>query len=389
MDHVQFKAHTKIPQSGKKMKSKQLTYKESGVDVAAGDQASTILFNAAKDTWQNREDRIGRIETIGDGFRRVRYSEIPGSEPKLCWGMNFDGIGTKVEIAEIMDSYGGLGRDLLAMVCDDAAVMGAEPVHVGTILDMGRVNVKTVEALAAGLVEAASDADVAVINGELAELPGRITGPCSSPINWGATCSWVARKDKLKTLGSGIQSGYRVLTVRESSFRSNGYSLVRAIFRSSFGDNWDQTISGRERDLVTYALRPSKIFTPFILELTGGVSGEVVGGLGALIHVTGGGLLGRCKYFCKTTGMGLELDSLPPVPDQMRQIQFLGDISDEEAFRTWNMGVGLIVIVSQESAEHVLSVAPNHGLEVADAGEVIDKRNICISGESNFDIAVD
>ena len=125
----------------------------------------------------DRAGLIGEVETLQEHFGSSRFFQISAvHHDKLCVGLNFDGIGTKVELAERTGSYKGLPRDLFAMVCDDAACQGAEPIVVGSILDMARIDLSVVRELADGMVDAAGIARVAVINGELAELPGRISG---------------------------------------------------------------------------------------------------------------------------------------------------------------------------------------------------------------------
>ncbi len=208
----------------------QLDYESTGVNVERGDEASNILFEAAKLTWSNRSGRIGDIETVQDHFRTNRFFQVPlPQQDGLCFGMNFDGIGTKVELAERMQVYRGLARDLFAMVCDDAACGGAEPILFGSILDMARVDLAVVKEVADGMVDAARIARVAVINGELAELPGRISGLGTSPLNWGAACLWVAKLQRFRNREKP-STGDVLIGVEERGFRSNGFSLLRAIF---------------------------------------------------------------------------------------------------------------------------------------------------------------
>jgi phosphoribosylformylglycinamidine cyclo-ligase len=282
-------------------------YRASGVDVRLGDEASRMLFEAARSTWVNRQGRFGEIKTLQAHFRTARYFDVQPVSATTCLGSNFDGIGTKIELAERLETYDGLAHDLLAMVCDDAAVQGAEPVHVGSVLDTAKVDLKIVEQVAVGLVGAAADAQVAIINGELAELPGRISGYGSSPLNWNAACFWAADREKLKSWS-----------------RATGGDVVVGV---------------AER----FAAQPSIIYSRFLLSLTGGLTGAWTAGLRGIIHVTGGGLLGRALYYCHTNGVRLRIgDDLRP-PQPMRDICELGGVNLDEAYRTWNMGIGLLI----------------------------------------------
>lgn len=352
------------------------TYLGSGVDVAAGDSASRILFEAARSTWGNRLGKVGEIRFASDNFRGCRYflpdANISGS---ICLGLNFDGIGTKVEIAERLHSYGSLAYDLLAMTCDDASVQGAEPVQFGSIIDAAKVDIEVIRDLAGGLVRAAKDAGVAVINGELAELPGRVRGFSSTAFNWGGTCLWAAKKETLEAWGQPLP-GDVVIGVTENGFRSNGYSLIRAVFRGAYGEHWGLGASPEGGDLIRFASRPSIIYTPFILSLTGGLNGNFLTGMKAIIHVTGGGLLGRCRHFSTTYGIGVHLFGLPQPPEEMCQIRELGNIEIEEAYSAWNMGLGLLIASCEESAPKILESAASFGFKADVVGEITPETEV-------------
>lgn len=345
-----------------------MDYKTAGVDVAAGDEASSIMFAAALQTWPNRQGKLGEIRTTEQHFRTARYFHGAAEADDVVFGMNTDGIGTKIELAERLQTYTTLGSDLLAMICDDAAINGGEPLHVTTILDMSHVDLAVVNELAQGLVEAARIAGVAVLNGETAELSERVGGFGPSPFNWGGTCFWGARLSTLR-LFAKAQPGDSVIAVQERGFRSNGFTLLRAIFRQAFGINWHA--AGPSTDLVRFALQPSVIYTPLLLSLTGGLSGEAVEGLRTCINITGGGLAGRLRFFRDVHGFGLDVSftKMSP-PDQMREVCALSAMALEEAYNTWNMGTGLVVIASPISADQIVRRANDYGLKAAVVGVV-------------------
>lgn len=360
------------------------TYSASGVDVASGNQASEILYNAAQLTWKNRKGKIGEIKILEQHFRTSRYF-IPPRHDGLCFGINFDGIGTKVEVAERLNSYSGLAQDLMAMTCDDAAVQGAEPILFGSIIDTANVNLEIIGELANGLVEAASKARVAVINGELAELPGRIGGFGTAPFNWGGACLWAATENSLQTWSRPLP-GDAVIGIAENGFRSNGYSLVRAIFRSAFGEMWGVGSNPAGGDLIQFAIRPSTIYTPFLLSLTGGVSGDFIRGLRSAFHVTGGGLMGRCQFFCKQNKIGISMNSLSQPPEEMCQICELGNVDLAESYNTWNMGVGLIVIASRDAATSIIDSARLFDLRASVIGTIISEPYIDLNTYVGIDL---
>jgi phosphoribosylformylglycinamidine cyclo-ligase len=310
------------------MSEQRLDYKSAGVNIATGDEASHIMFAAARQTWSNRQEKLGEVHAAEQHFRTARYFHGASEVNDIVFGMNADGIGTKIELAERLQTYTTLGSDLLAMICDDAAINGGEPLHVTTVLDMARIDLTIVRELAQGLVEAANKAGVAVLNGETAELQGRVGGFGSAPLNWAGTCLWAARLSTLRRLAKA-QPGDSVIAVEERGFRSNGFSLIRAIFRRAFGETW--TATSASADLVRFALQPSVIYTPLLLSLTGGVSGHAIEGLRACVNVTGGGLAGRLKFFRKIHhfGMDLSFTAFGP-PDEMREVCALGAVALEE-----------------------------------------------------------
>ena len=149
------------------------TYLGAGVDIEKGDQASKIFYNASKKTWNNRKGKWGQITMPFAGFSGLRAVDISSLPPQTFIGMNFDTVGTKVEIAELLNKHDTIAFDLFAMVCDDAIVRGGEPALVGSNLEINKIDLGTIEQLAKGYVAAANEAGVAVINGEITELGSR------------------------------------------------------------------------------------------------------------------------------------------------------------------------------------------------------------------------
>ncbi|MEE9525799.1 MAG: AIR synthase related protein, partial [Candidatus Woesearchaeota archaeon] len=208
-----------------------IDYKEAGVNIELGDDASKILYNAAKLTFENRKDDIGEVVVPFDDFSGVRAIDVSKLPKGSLMCLGFDGVGTKVEIAQRMDNHKTIAFDLFAMVCDDAIVRGAEPVLIGSVLDINSLNdnIEKLKQLAEGYVAAAKSANVAVINGELAELGNAVGGFGEFNYNWCSGLVWFAAKDKLFT-GKEIQAGDSIVVLKEKGFRSNGLSLVRKIF---------------------------------------------------------------------------------------------------------------------------------------------------------------
>ena len=354
------------------------TYSSAGVDIESGDRASRILYDAAKATWANREGRFGSVVSPFDdfsGFRAVDVSGLP-SGSMMCLG--FDGVGTKVELGERTGRYDTLAFDLFAMVCDDAIVRGGEPVVVGSILDVNTLSgdqVDCVQQMADGYVRAAKAAGVAVINGELAELGARVSGYGDFNFNWGAGLVWFARKDRLFS-GFEIKAGDHLVGIEEKGFRSNGLSLVRKVFSDAHGNDWHSKRLGNST-LGELALEPSIIYSKAACELYGGFDQEPRCDVHGICHVTGGGLPGKLGRVLKPSGLGAVVDDPMQPPEIMLHCQELGGVDDREAYRTWNMGQGLVIITPDPDS--VRSILDEFGMTSQTIGRVVDDRGITIT----------
>ena len=202
-------------------------YAGAGLDVDVESKAARMMFEAAKKTFQNRNGKIGEIIIPFDDFSGVRAIDVSKLPEGSMMGMGFDGVGTKVEIAQRMNKHDTVAFDLLAMVCDDAILRGAEPVLVGSILDVNTLGTDStrlsiIKQLAKGYVEAAEAADVAIVNGELAQLNQGVGGYGNGlAYNWGSALIWFADKTKMFT-GREIEIGDAIVVLEEKGFRSNG-----------------------------------------------------------------------------------------------------------------------------------------------------------------------
>ena len=346
------------------------TYADSGVDIELGDDASKVMFEAAKATWANRGGRIGEVVSPKDDFSGVRVINVGGLPDGAVMNMGFDGVGTKVELAERMGKHDTMAYDLFAMVCDDAVVYGGEPVLVGSILDVNSLSLEAVKGLAKGYVEAAKDARVAVINGEVAELGSRVSGFGDFNYNWGSTVIWFAKKDRLFT-GDEIKLGDKIVSFKEKGFRSNGFSLLRKIMEDKYGENWHEAeLDGQK--IGDLALEPSKIYCAAVCDMFGGYDGEVKCEVHGVSHITGGGIPGKLGRVLARAGLGAKLTDLYEPCALMKHAIEVGEVERDEAYRTWNMGNGMVVIVAPGAEEEVVRIAADHGIEAKVCGEVTE-----------------
>ena len=367
------------------MTSEGFTYADSGVNIELGDDVSKVLYNAAKETWNNRDGKLGELIVPFDDFSGVRAIDVSNLPSGTLMNIGFDGVGTKMELAERMGDHSTIAFDLFAMVCDDAVVRGAEPVLIGSILDVnslgkdGETYIEQIKQLAKGYIAAAKAANVAIVNGEVAELGTRVGGFGPFNYNWGAAVVWFADKDKLFT-GNEIKPGDSIVAFQENGFRSNGLSLVRKVFQESYGDEWHNKKLG-ESLIGRLVLTPSKIYSKAVIDAYGGIGEGIKTRIHGVAHITGGGIPGKLGRILKPSNLGAELDNLFEPSEIMLHCQELGKIRDEEAYTTWNMGNGMLIVTPEP--EKVIQIALKNGINARIAGKVTGNKGIFITNKGN------
>ena len=363
-----------------------ISYKDSGVDIHLGDKASKILYEASRETWGNRAGRLGEVVTPFDDFTGLRMMEVGKLPEGTVLGIGFDGVGTKIEISERISRHDTIAHDLFAMVCDDAVVRGGEPVVVGTVLDVNSLGngdegfIDFIKQLAEGYVNAAQEARVAVVNGEVAELGVRVNGYGSFNYNWSAGVIWFARKDRMFT-GYEIEPDDFLVGLKEEGFRSNGLSLVRRVLAQHHGEHWQFEDKGGAA-LGELVLRPSSIYTKAVVEMTGGAEGAPRAEVHGVAHITGGGIPGKLGRILKPRQMGAVIDS-PFVPGEIvLYCQGAGGVLDEDAYQTWNMGQGMVIVTPEP--EPVIKIAQENKIEAKIIGKVKSAPGIEVLSQGIF-----
>jgi phosphoribosylformylglycinamidine cyclo-ligase len=368
--------------------SKQEPTREVNIDF--GDDVSMLFYEASKMTHDNRPGLMSTAVDSFSGFRAIDGDYL-GDMTGHWLQIGLDGVGTKVEIAERVGNHRTIAHDLFAMICDDAAVRGGEPLAVGSILDVRQLNDnetthQAIAQLARGYMEAAKLAGVVVVNGELAELGGRIDGYVDMRdksggfnYNWGGVVLWDALKSRALD-GSTIQPGDALVGFAEKGFRSNGITDVRNAFEHRYGRYWHRQHLPRlgTQSLGELALRPSTIYCQVITELTGGRDrdkdprAEIHG----VAHITGGGQPSKLGRMLEPSGYGAAIDSPLDPPKIMLEVQRIRGFSDETAYGKWHMGPGMIVATPE--ASKVISVAKEHGIEAKEIGMITEKPGLMI-----------
>ena len=367
---------------------KQTTYADSGVNIDLGDDVSKILYNAAKQTWDNRKGKLGEVIVPFDDFTGVRAIDVSNLPAGTLMNIGFDGVGTKMELAERVKNHRTIAYDLFAMVCDDAVVRGAEPVLIGSILDVNSLGtsdepfIEEVRQLAEGYIAAAKAANVAIVNGEVAELGSRVGGFGNFNYNWGAGVVWFAKRDRMFT-GREIKEGDYLVGLREEGFRSNGLSLVRKIMKKNHGDNWHRVLWKRGNvSLADLALTPSRIYTAAVVDMFGGYDRQPKTKVHGVAHITGGGVPGKLGRVLKPSGLGAVIDTPFDPSEFVEYTQALGGVPDIEAYKTWNMGQGMIIVTPKP--DEVIKVVADYGIQGQNIGIVTKEQGIRIKNRGAF-----
>jgi phosphoribosylformylglycinamidine cyclo-ligase len=353
------------------------------VNIELGDDVSKMLYEASKLTHNNRPGLLVEFHESFSGLRAIPASMLKDIG-NMYMNLAFDGVGTKVEVAERLDDHSVVAHDLFAMVCDDAVVRGAEPVAIGSILDVRQLNddehTRTaVQQLAQGYVDAAKAANVVVVNGEVAELGDRVGGYGDFNYNWGATVLWFAHRERILT-GHQIKPGDSLVGLTEHGFRSNGITDVRKAMLEHYGPGWQHEVIpelGRV-SLGKLVQRPSIIYSRFISGLTGGydIENEAQAKITGVAHITGGGQPSKIGRMLEPSGLGVTISDPTAPPDIMLEVQRLRGFSDQKAYGKWHMGPGMVIATPEP--EKVLVSANENGIAAKLIGVVDDEPGIRI-----------
>uniref|UniRef100_A0A8C4ESU4 Trifunctional purine biosynthetic protein adenosine-3 n=1 Tax=Dicentrarchus labrax TaxID=13489 RepID=A0A8C4ESU4_DICLA len=322
-----------------------LTYKDSGVDIAAGNKLVDMIKPLAKAT-----SRAGCNAELG-GFAGLFDLKAAGFvDPILVSGT--DGVGTKLKIAQACGQHGDLGQDLVAMCVNDVLAQGAEPLFFLDYFSCGTLDVEVAASVVGGIAKACEMAGCALLGGETAEMPGvyapgeyDLAGFCVGAVERGAL---------LPRLGD-IAEGDLLIGVASSGIHSNGFSLVRKVLERANLSYSSPAPFGRSGQTVgEVLLTPTKIYSRLLLPILRS------GAVKAYAHITGGGLLENIPRVLPQE-LAVDLDasrwSIPPVFSWLHKE---GGLSEEEMTRTFNCGLGAVLVVSPLDAQRVLRQLQAH-----------------------------
>ena len=331
-----------------------LSYAAAGVDIEAGDRAVDLMRSSVAST--ARPEVMGGIGGFAGLFDAARLAAY--RHPVLA--TSTDGVGTKVVIASRLGIYDTIGIDLVAMVADDLAACGAEPLFMTDYVVCGAIRPQRVAAIVSGVARGCAQAGCALLGGETAEHPGHF-GPDDFDLAGAATGAVEA--DAI--LGaSRVHPGDAVIAMASSGLHSNGYSLVREILRRAQLD-LEQEPAELDRPLGEELLVPSRIYARDCLALAERCD------VHAYAHITGGGLAGNlARVLPPGADAVLDRGTWQP-PTIFGVLARAGAVPPAEMERVFNMGVGMTAVISRSSTDEALAMLAWRGVTAWVLGEIV------------------
>ncbi|MFV0147841.1 phosphoribosylformylglycinamidine cyclo-ligase [Empedobacter falsenii] len=307
------------------------TYKQAGVDKEEGYQTVSKIKDAVAAT--HNENVLNGIGSFGAFYQLGGYKN-----PVLVSGT--DGVGTKLRVALDSKVYDTVGIDCFAMCANDILCHGAKPLFFLDYLACGKLDSDIAAEIVGGIAQACKETGTALIGGETAEMPGMYQ---VGDYDVAGFCVGVVERDEIID-GSKIKAGQVIVALPSSGFHSNGFSLVRRIF-----PDFNEEFEGKP--LFETLLVPTKLYQNDIFKIKdAGI--EMTG----IAHITGGGLIENVPRIINDGLTAVIEKAKINVPTVMQELAKRGNIAEDEMFGTFNMGVGMVVIVDQSDAEKVVNI---------------------------------
>jgi len=331
-------------------------YKEAGVDVEKGYEAVERMKKHIDKT--TRPEVLGGVGAFAGLFE---LTSLKFKEPVLVSGT--DGVGTKLKLAFQLNKHNTIGIDLVAMCVNDIVAQGAQPLFFLDYIGCSENDPDVMEDIVAGISEGCVEAGAALIGGETAEMPGMYA---RDEYDLAGFSVGIAEKSKLIT-GEAIEDGDVVIGLESSGIHSNGYSLVRQLI-----EDLDLTKKYGEMDatLGEVLLTPTRIYAKSIAKVMAAYH------IKGIIHVTGGGFYENFPRMLPD-GLGVELDQRQwSIPSIFSFLQEKGDISWEDMYGIFNMGIGMAVVVREEDAEQVVEIFNQQEEQASIIGKVTNREGV-------------
>lgn len=321
------------------------TYKKAGVDKEEGYATVSKIKESVQST--HNENVLNGLGSFGAFYALKDYKN-----PVLVSGT--DGVGTKLRIALDVKKYDTVGVDCFAMCANDILCHGAKPLFFLDYLACGKLDSDVAAEIISGVTNACKQTGTALIGGETAEMPGMYQ---IGDYDIAGFCVGAVERDEIID-GSAIQEGNRIIALPASGFHSNGFSLIRSVF-TDFNENFNG------KPLYEELLKPTKLYQNIVFSILEKYK------LNGIAHITGGGLIENVpRILPKGLAASIEKSKIQ-VPEIMLELSKRGNISLDEMFGTFNMGVGMVLVVDSEKAEAIIHHINSEGEKAYTIGEII------------------
>ncbi|MBA2850343.1 phosphoribosylformylglycinamidine cyclo-ligase [Methanococcus maripaludis] len=331
-----------------------VTYKDAGVDIYKEDKVIRALASQIK---FERTDAIKPADLKGHYAGAIEFGDY---YLVLCT----DGVGSKMVVAEMANKFDTVPIDMIAMNVNDAICIGAEPVALVDYMAVEDITEDIASQIGKGLNDGIKESNINLIGGETASLPNMIKG-----VDLAGTVLAVVKKDEIVS-GKEVKPGDLIVGLRSSGIHSNGLSLARKVFFDIANLDVNSKLS-HGKTVAEELLTPTKIYVKPVLEMIKQVNVK------GLAHITGGGFR-KLKRLNKE--VCYKIDELPEILPIFKEMQNLGNVADEEMFKTFNMGIGFCVIVEKEDAEKIIEISNHHNIPAFVIGKIED--SVEVNGET-------
>lgn len=353
--------------------NKGLTYKSAGVDIDKEKEGIESILGWVKKTLPYSTSR-----TVLDFGYFANVIDI-GLDVGLA--VSTDGVGTKIMVAQMIGKYDTVGIDCIAMNVNDVLAVGAQPITLVDYIAVQGMDQALLSEIGKGLHDGAQLSGISIVGGEIAQIREMLS-PDPNSFDLVATCIGTVRLDSIID-GSTIEEHDVLLGIESSGVHSNGFTLARKALFDVKKYTAQTYIAELGTTVGEELLKPTHIYVPYVLEmLSQGVK------LKALAHITGGGLLNLTRI---NSDFGFEIENLPDTPPIFSLIQESGNVSDEEMFRTYNMGVGFCLVTPFDDVVNVFDICHKHNIKCYKLGYavkdkekkiIIQSRGLAGQGES-------
>jgi phosphoribosylformylglycinamidine cyclo-ligase len=333
---------------------KTLTYREAGVDISEGERFVKKISPMAKKTF--RREVLTEIGSFGALFR---LDVKKFKDPVLVSGT--DGVGTKLKVAFMADRHDTVGIDLVAMCVNDILTTGAEPLFFLDYFATGRLDAKKASSVVKGIAAGCGEAGCSLVGGETAEMPG-FYGEGEYDLS-GFAVGAVERSRIVD--GSRISAGNALIGLASSGLHSNGFSLVRKVFFDKKKMRTDTYVHAFSSSLGEELLKPTRIYVKAFMTLKDHVK------IRGMAHITGGGIPGNLPRILPKGLRAVLFPASWPVPPVFPFLQKLGNVSGSEMKKTFNMGIGYVIVVTADVADRAVSFLRGAGYESFIIGKVV------------------